>query len=142
MQPRTLEMYVCRTKYLWENECIPVSLILFLQTRTTQEFVKKLECYLEDLKNNPSTGDIFTEQTEAHIYSGFTYDAVWMIAYALDKAERELGQSGSGLTLEDFKYFEANNISNIIAHHLAKTNFSGVSVSYTLYCVYMQVCSR
>ena len=92
-------------------------------------FVNKLDCYLEEFKKNPLTERFFTNRTEAHIYSGFTYDAVWMIAFALDRTEQELVQSGSGLTLEDFEYFEANNISRIIGQHLAKTNFSGVSVS-------------
>lgn len=54
-----------------------------------------------------------------------------MIAYALDKTERELTESGSSLTLEDIEYFEANNVSKIIGRHLAQTNFSGVSVRIT-----------
>ena len=104
--------------------------IFILQTLNTKEFVKKLNCYLEEFKHNPSTEKFFKDKTEAHIYSGFTYDAVWMIAFALDRTEHELVQSGSGLSLQDFEYFEDNNISKIIAHHLAKTNFSGVSVSH------------
>ena len=68
------------------------------------------------------------DKIEAHIYSGFTYDAVWTIAYALNNTELELTQQGSSLTLEDFDYFEANDLSNVISRHLARTNFSGVSV--------------
>ena len=111
----------------------------FVQTRTTKDFVKKLNCYLEEFRNNPSTGHLYTEKTEAHLYSGFTYDAVWTIAYALDKTQRELAESESGLTLDDIEYFEANNVSKIIGRHLAQTNFSGVSVRttppyYTYFC--------
>lgn len=106
--------------------------IFFAQTHTTKDFVKKLNCYLEEFKNNPLTRHLYTEQTEAHLYSGFTYDAVWMIAFALDKTERELFQSGSSLTLEDIQYFDASNVSKIIGHYLASTNFSGVSVRETM----------
>ena len=97
-----------------------------MQTRSTEDFVSKLNCYLEEFRNNPFTSHL--KKTEAHLYSGFTYDSVWMIAYALDKTERELAESGSSLTLEDIEYFEANNVSKIIGRHLAQTNFSGVSV--------------
>ena len=88
---------------------------------------------MEEFKNNPLTRNLVTSKLEAHLYSGFAYDAVWTIAYALDRTERELIQRGSTLTLEDFEYFEANNLSNTIARHLARTNFSGVSVSIPTY---------
>lgn len=104
---------------------------MITQTRSTQDFVRKLNCYLEEFRNNPFTSHLYTNKTEAHLYSGFTYDSVWMIAYALDKTERELAESGSSLTLENIEYFEANNVSKIIGRHLAQTNFSGVSVRTT-----------
>ena len=96
-----------------------------MQTNSTKHFIEKLNYYLEEFKRSMRTGN---DKIEAHIYSGFTYDAVWTIAYALNNTELELTQQGSSLTLEDFDYFEANDLSNVISRHLARTNFSGVSV--------------
>lgn len=100
-----------------------------MQTNSTAEFTKKLNCYLEKFKDHPHTIDLVMSKLETHLYSGFAYDAVWTIAYALNKTEQELVQQGSNLTLNSFDYFEINNLSNIIARHLAETDFAGVSVS-------------
>lgn len=100
-----------------------------MQTNSTAEFTEKLNCYLEKFKDHPHTIDLVMSKLETHLYSGFAYDAVWTIAYALNKTEQELVQQGSNLTLDSFDYFEINNLSNIIARHLAETDFAGVSVS-------------
>lgn len=87
---------------------------------------------MDQFKTHPFTQGLVTSKLDAHLYSGFTYDAVWTIAYALDNTENELLRRGSDLTLDNFDYFEANNIYSIIVKHLAMTNFSGVSVSMAL----------
>ena len=104
-----------------------------LQTNSTEEFVEKLNCYLEQFKAHPHTKNVVTRELDVHLYSGFAYDAVWTIAYALNQTEQELDLQGTNLTLDGFDYFEANNLSNIIARHLSKTNFSGVSVSLPVF---------
>ncbi len=100
-----------------------------MQTNSTEEFTKKLNCYLEKFKDHPHTRSIVMGELETHLYSGFAYDAVWTIAYALNKTEQELYQKGYNLTLDNFDYFEANNLSNMISRHLTETDFAGVSVS-------------
>ena len=102
-----------------------------MQTNGTEIFTEKLNCYLERFKDHSHTGSV--AQLEAHLYSGFAYDAVWTIAYALNKTEQELSHKGYNLTLNNFDYFEVNNLSSIISRYLAETNFAGVSVS--LHCM-------
>lgn len=106
-------------------------MLCIAKTNSTEEFVEKLNCYLEQFKAHPHTKDLVTSKLEVHLYSGFAYDAVWAIAYALNQTEHEL--QGTNLMLDSFDYFEANNLSNIIARHLSKTNFYGVSVSLHYY---------
>lgn len=104
-----------------------------MQTNSTEIFTEKLNCYLERFKDHPHTRSVVMTQLETHLYSGFAYDAVWTIAYALNKTEQELSHKGYNLTLDNFDYFEANNLSSIISRHLVETNFAGVSVS--LHCM-------
>lgn len=99
-----------------------------MQTNSTEKFTEKLNCYLEKFKDHLQTGSQENSELETHLYSGFAYDAVWTIAYALNKTEKELVQHGYNLTLDSFDYFEANNLSNVIARHLVETDFAGVSV--------------
>ena len=127
-----------------------LAIVYAMQTNSTNQFIEKLNQYLEEFKSNPSTRHLITSKLEAHLYSGFTYDAVWAIAYALHNTEHELLQQKSTLTLESFDYFETNNLSNIFSRQLARTNFSGVSVSLpiivngalVLMDIYPFVCTR
>lgn len=97
--------------------------------------MRKYQCYLEDFQHNPQSASWTNNTSGAHAYIGFTYDGVWALAFALDETRKELLANGSSLTLEDFKYFDANpNIGEAIQRHLKNTNFSGVSVS--VHCMY------
>ena len=51
------------------------------------------------------------------------------MAIALNKTENELRENGGGLSLRDFSYTNEHNISEMIQDHMAKTDFTGLSVS-------------
>ena len=59
------------------------------------------------------------------------YDAVWMIAYALNNSIEVLARKN--LTLADFTY-ENDEIREVFVEQLSRLEFRGVSVSIGLYC--------
>ncbi len=73
-----------------------------------------------------------------HRYFTYTWDAVYTLAFALEKADKELKEIDSSISLADFKYFENRTaiIPQLITKHMAATDFIGVSVS-SLLAVYV-----
>ena len=101
----------------------------FMQT-TTDLFLRKYSCYLKEFQTNPQSSELTASDSVAHAYISFTYDGLWAIAFALNKTEAELKNSGSNLTLADFRYFnETAEIGEAIKRNLMETKFLGVSVS-------------
>ena len=108
-----------------------VLLSFFVLQTSTADFLEKYNCYLQEFRNNPQSSG-WTNNTGAHAYISFTYDAVWAMAFALDKTQKELDESNPGLTLDQFEYFNGtSNITEAITRHLENTSFAGVSVSAT-----------
>ena len=104
---------------------------VFLLQTTTDIFLQKYKCYLEEFKNNPQSANWTTDNSVAHAYISFTYDGVWAMAFALDETEKELKNYGSNYTLANFTYFNGTpEIGDAIQKHLNATNFRGVSVSW------------
>ena len=76
------------------------------------------------------------------VYGGLVYDAIWMLALALNKTVSmvDIGNSsingtgcenaaGSLVPLEEFSYSN-EKMGCLMQWNLQRTNFSGVSVSY------------
>ena len=90
--------------------------------------------YLEELDLFLNTSPLASpEDRNPHAYRTFTYDAVYAMAFALNKSENELQMNN--LSLRNFRYSDTDTvrdnttISDVIFQHMNETNFHGVSVS-------------
>lgn len=81
------------------------------------EYQKQLPKYKEWFPHGDKPQEGFQEAPLA-------YDAIWAIAFALNKSIERL--SKLGMTLDDFDY-EKKGITNIIKSELQKVQFLGVS---------------
>ncbi len=68
---------------------------------------------------------------QGFVETPLAYDAVWALAFALDKAEKQLKRNGS--SLRNFTY-DNQEVYDVLYQAMEKTDFIGISVSvvYTL----------
>ena len=67
---------------------------------------------------------------ENHTYATYTYDALWAMALALDRSEKQLNSKGLNLTHFSYSNIPINNVSvpDVLNASMADVSFSGVSV--------------
>lgn len=90
---------------------------------TAQDWLAEYEKQLPKYKEWFPHGD---KPQEGFLEAPLAYDAIWSVAFALNKSIEKLSQMG--MSLDDFDY-EKKDISDVIKSELQKVQFLGVSGS-------------
>ena len=120
----------CLSEYHYSIKTLSLSHSFSLHSSLPQTNTSFYEEYEEVFARFRETDPLADKNNSVpHNYVPFTYDAIYAMALALDKADKELNDIFGNISLANFTYADPYNITKRIFNHMANTRFNGISVS-------------